>query len=59
MLFVVVAAAVVALAMSKHEARCPVTGSILTPQQLADPSLRVGGKTVCCKDCKTKYARGM
>ena len=59
MLFVVAAAALVALAMSQREARCPVTGSILTRQQLADPSLRVGGKTVCCKDCKTKYARGM
>lgn len=46
----------IALLTVDTQKRCPVTGSPLTAAQLADPALRVGGVTVCCKDCVTKYA---
>jgi hypothetical protein len=57
MLFLPIAAiAALVLTQTRTQTRCPVTGAQLTRQQLADPSLRIGGKTVCCKDCVTKYA---
>jgi hypothetical protein len=60
MLFLPIAAiAALVLAQTRTQTRCPVTGSLLTRQQLADPALRIGGKTVCCKDCVTKYAARM
>lgn len=60
MLFLGLAAlAGLALLRTRTQTRCPVTGSLLTRAQLADPALRVGGRTVCCKDCVTKYAAAL
>ena len=56
MIVPIAALAGIALAQTRTQTRCPVTGSLLTRRQLADPALRIGGKTVCCKDCVRKYA---
>ncbi len=58
-MLVLIALAGLALLNVDAQKRCPVTGTPLTAAQLADPSLRVGGKTVCCKDCVKKYAAGL
>jgi hypothetical protein len=48
-------AALAALAFKSPE-KCPVTGAQLSDAQLADPSLRVGDKVMCCKNCVKQYA---
>ena len=57
MFLLVAVAAVLVLSRMHTQTRCPVTGSVLTPRQHADPKLRIGGKTVCCKDCVRTYAK--
>lgn len=58
-MLVLLALAGLALLHVDTQKRCPVTGTPLTAAQLADDSLRVGGKTMCCKDCVRKYAARM
>ncbi len=53
-LLIIGGAALATLAAKKQE-KCPVTGSVLSESQLADPSLKVGGRTMCCKSCVKTY----
>ena len=48
-------AALTAAASSAQRAKCPVTGAVLTDAQLADPALRVGDKTFCCRGCVREW----
>ena len=49
-------AAVAAVAFGgSPPAKCPVTGAVLTDAQLADPALRVGDKTFCCRGCVREW----
>lgn len=51
----ITALAALAAATGSAKAKCPVTGVVLTDAQLADPSLRVGDKTFCCKGCVREW----
>lgn len=45
----------IAAAAASGPGKCPVTGVTLTDAQLADPALRVGDKTFCCKNCVREW----
>ena len=56
-MWVIFAVGIAALATltAKKQERCPVTGAVLSDSQLADASLKVGDKTMCCKTCVKTY----